>query len=786
MLSFAEVCRQEKSFNFAASMSGDTWVYAWVHKRGALDKGSSDGGHDLVVMRHGGFPQVVISGAKSLSTPSFDGERFVVAKDRTEAVIGSVVSMQVRTWFTLSASETFEGAPTFEGDEVLFATSGGTPKRIRLHAIAAPVADKAAATGSADTAAAPRRTLFTAEHGGGVLSWDRAPAAPHNVLVVHRLANAMLAELVLLTASGDGAAATVTPRVLALDGRVEYCRPQAAFLADGRVVARLNLSSGDAEVGGMPRQVTHGLWLLDPKEQTLHVDAPMEWAPLQLQVNFGGKESSVDEHGTVQAHGTYDVCSTSYGNAHGVREGFVLDPKRQRMSFTARPHDPAQGMSDRLYLVDFEKGLEPEHANIQQEGCYVPVALAEGGELVYHFRSPTEAGDLWKCTTSRDAWSETAAERLTHTMPPALRAKLSTPEELLVGGRHALLFRPPPDASGAPKPALVWAHGGPMTAVGFDYNPIATWPARRGRHGVTLWPLDMAAWLRPHRHMYRPRFEVRGRSTLPAGEPRLSQMAKGGSPCPPSRCHSHRAWPCIRLVTYGLTLLRLASLGYFVCIPNFAGSTGFGVPLMDSVLGDGCGIADLADCVACARFLRTVDGVDTRRGVAIAGHSWGGYLALRALTAPSAKGAFACGIASAGISDWFCQQRHTEVRYYDYALMGGWVYEQAVKPRAKEASPLTHAAKLQAPLLVLHGEDDTDVPFAQARTFVEAARSSRSSLDPAAPALELVSFAGEGHGMGGWKPETQADALRRMRDFLRIHLQPWDFTDNPHGDLTAY
>ena len=499
MLSFAEVCRQEKTFNFAASTSGDTWVYAWVHKRGALDKGSSDGGHDLVVMTHGGFPQVVISGAKSLSTPSFDGERFVVAKDRTEAVIGSVTSLQVRTWFTLPAGETFDGAPTFEGDEVLFATSGGTPKRSRLHAIASPVADQAAA---------PRRTLFTAEHGGGVLSWDRAPVAPHNVLVVHRLANAMLAELVLLTASGDGAAATVTPRVLALDGRVEYCRPQAAFLADGRVVARLNLSSGEAEVGGMPRQVTHGLWLLDLKGlATTPVDAPMEWAPLQLQANF----PRLDEHGT------YDVCSTSYGNAHGVREGFVLDPTRQRMAFTARPHDPAHGMSDRLYLIDFEKG--PEHANIQQKGCYVPVALAEGGDLVYHFRSPTEAGDLWKCTTwssnSLDASSETSADRLTHTMPPALRAKLSVPDELLVGGRHVLLFRPPPDASGAPKPALVWAHGGPMTAVGFDYNPVAAWRAQRGRHGcLAVQATPVRATLQGPRRLYPSQRESSGRLRL--------------------------------------------------------------------------------------------------------------------------------------------------------------------------------------------------------------------------------------------------------------------------------
>jgi hypothetical protein len=529
MLSFAEVCRQEKSFNFAASKSGDTWVYAWVHKRGALDKGSSDGGHDLVVMRHGGFPQVVISGAKSLSTPSFDGERFVVAKDRTEAVIGSVSTLQVRTWFTLPAGESFDGAPTFEGDEVLFATSGGTPKRSRLHAIAAPAADQAALT------AAPRRTLFTAEHGGGVMSWDRAPAAPHDVLVVHRLANAMLAQLVLLTSSGDGAAATVTPRVLALDGRVEYCRPQAAFLADGRLVARLNLSAGGAEAGGMPRQVTHGLWLLEPKglRSSAPVDAPVEWAPLQLRVNVGGKESE-----TVAEHGAYDACSTSYGNGHGVREGFVLDPTRQRMAVTARPHEPAHGMSDSLYLIDFDKGAV--HVPIEHKGCYVPVALAEAGELVYHFRSPTEAGDLWKCTTSLEASSKTCAERLTHTMPPALRAKLTAPEELLVGGRLALLYRPPPDASAAPKPSLVWAHGGPMTAVGFDYNPTAAWLAPRVPHGGQVYARSSGRGRIGTGHASRRRAALQ-ESRGPLGWRKAARRARPPSPSAPRQA-THPSW----------------------------------------------------------------------------------------------------------------------------------------------------------------------------------------------------------------------------------------------------
>eukprot|EP00908_Phaeocystis_cordata_P003267 Transcript_13559.p1 GENE.Transcript_13559~~Transcript_13559.p1 ORF type:complete len:767 (+),score=240.76 Transcript_13559:97-2397(+) len=766
MLSVAEVCRQEKTLGFAASLCGDSWVYAWVHKRGALDKGSSDGGQDLVVMAHGGFPQVVISGAKSLSTPSFDGPRFLVVKDGKEAVLGSATSLEVRTWLTLPAGESFEGAPTWAGDDVLFATSGGTPKRSRLHAIAAPSTDGAAGN------AASRRTLFVAQHGGGIMSWDRSPVAPHHVVAVHRLANAMYAELVLLEAaapresalqwlttmagqatqpkneprrsfsasgaffgrdsSGDSSLHDVlasglkdapqhllTPagqqqpaaRVIARDGRVEYCKPQVGFLSDGGLVARLNLARGEAKVaGGMPRDVTHGLWRLDAKD--LEADAAAgKWAPVHVCSWLGD-------------HGSYDVCSSSYAGGHGVREGFLLDVGRETLVFSARSHDPASGMSDELVRVHMpglvlkdgvvvpkpsNKADSAAASSVQAgKGCHVPIAFGNGS-LVFHFRSPKERGDLWSADVPRPGYQAVHRTRrwlptqMTHTMPVPLRSKLSAPEELVIGGRHALLFRPPP--SKAAQPALVWAHGGPMAAFSFDFNPMPAW---------------------------------------------------------------------------------LASLGYVVCVPNFAGSTGFGLDVMDEVFGEGCGVADLADCVAAAEFLRGLEGVDVSRGVGIAGHSWGGYLALRALTAPAAKGAFACGVACAGIADWFCQQKGTEVRYYDYALMGGWVYEPAVAPRAKEQSPLTHAAALRAPLLVLHGEDDIDVPFAQAKAFVEAAQAARRPPDPAAPALELVSFAGEGHGMGGWKPATQADALHRMRDFLRIHLKPWDFTDNPHGDLTAY
>ena len=44
---------------------------------------------------------------------------------------------------------------------------------------------------------------------------------------------------------------------------------------------------------------------------------------------------------------------------------------------------------------------------------------------------------------------------------------------------------------------------------------------------------------------------------------------------------------------YNPLLAWLANLGYVVCVPNFRGSTGFGVDHMDAVLGDGCLVVEL-------------------------------------------------------------------------------------------------------------------------------------------------------------------------------------------------
>lgn len=699
-----------------------------MHTRGRIEKGSEDGGKDLVMMVEGGFPEVILNGCDCLSGAIFSPSgRFFLVQSGTSLLLGHTQLWRTVPILTLRAGEQFVGTPVWIQEEsVLFGASGGEPKRHRLFRTKLPAWE----TALASECEAERTTLFTADHGASLMSWDHSqatmPDAAH-VAVVHRLPNAMIAEVVVLPGP-EGSQKSA--KVVALDARVEYCKPRVAFLAGGGLLMRLNLplkeerngepcdaeflqqwASARAGLASSPTPLParHGLWLLESVHN-------IEIKPVNVIPEL--------------EHGSYDVCSGSYADRHGVREGFVLDSDRRNAVVTARPHldrdaTPKISYTDKLWYVTFEESDGLTHASTRPvfkkasgKGCHVPVCLSEC-KLVYHFRCPTERGDVWAITISGEC---EAACRLTHTMPRSLRQKLIVPDEVMIPSPrssrnnyiHALLYKPTGEAMCQP---IVWIHGGPMSQYSWDYNPLPSW---------------------------------------------------------------------------------LASLGYLVLVPNFRGSTGCGIEFMDDVLADGCGNADLEDCVACANYLLSDDSsddeleelkprLDNSRGVGVAGHSWGGYLTLMCMLQSKShrrsgerRSIFSCGVASAGIADWFVQQRYTEVRYFDYALMGGWVYEEDLASRARDASPITRASELRAPLLVLHGDQDIDCPFSQIPPFVDAAR--RSSHPGAS--VEYHAYQGEGHGISG--TAAQADFLQRMSTFFRINLKPWDFTDNPHGDLTAY
>jgi dipeptidyl aminopeptidase/acylaminoacyl peptidase len=184
------------------------------------------------------------------------------------------------------------------------------------------------------------------------------------------------------------------------------------------------------------------------------------------------------------------------------------------------------------------------------------------------------------------------------------------------------------------------------------------------------------------------------------------------------------------------------SRGFGVVDVNYRGSTGFGRPYRQALNGT-WGIYDVDDCVAAARFLGERGAVDPSR-TTIRGGSASGYTTLCALVFHDL---FAAGASYYGVADLALLTEEThkfESRYLD-RLVGPYPEDEAVY---RQRSPIHHAERLSAPVVLFQGLEDRVVPPDQAEILVDALE--RNGLPYA-----YVAFPGEQHGF------RKAENLRR-------------------------
>lgn len=177
----------------------------------------------------------------------------------------------------------------------------------------------------------------------------------------------------------------------------------------------------------------------------------------------------------------------------------------------------------------------------------------------------------------------------------------------------------------------------------------------------------------------------------------------------------------------------LLEAGITVFAPNVRGSAGFGRTFVhaDDRYGRFSAIDDVADCV---QYL--VDrGVAEHGRIGCAGHSYGGYLTLASLTFHSDL--FAAGISICGMSDLESFYAHTEpwiaaAAYLEYG------HPEHDRELLRELSPLRRIDAMRAPVLVVHGARDTNVPVGESEQIVEAIRARGGES-------RLLLFDDEGH-----------------------------------------
>jgi dipeptidyl aminopeptidase/acylaminoacyl peptidase len=156
----------------------------------------------------------------------------------------------------------------------------------------------------------------------------------------------------------------------------------------------------------------------------------------------------------------------------------------------------------------------------------------------------------------------------------------------------------------------------------------------------------------------------------------------------------------------------LASRGYIVLAVNYRSGIGYGLNFREALNYGAAGASEFNDVEGAGLYLRSRPDVDPAR-VGLWGGSYGGYLT--ALGLARSSDLFAAGVDMHGVHDW-----NTEIPTFASS------YKAADRPDAArlawESSPLSSVSTWRSPVLLIQGDDDRNVPFAETVDLAEALR----------------------------------------------------------------
>ncbi len=198
----------------------------------------------------------------------------------------------------------------------------------------------------------------------------------------------------------------------------------------------------------------------------------------------------------------------------------------------------------------------------------------------------------------------------------------------------------------------------------------------------------------------------------------------------------------------------LVASGYLVAAPNYRGSTGYGktyVHLDDVERRWGA----IMDVVHLAKWLRATG---MALDMCLMGGSYGGYLTLMAMATEPSE--WRCGVEMVGIVNLvtFLENTSKWRRRYREAEYGSLEAHRSV---LEDLSPINHADRIAAPLMVIHGERDPRVPINEAEQLVERLRGMGRHV-------VYIRLQDEGHGIS--KIHNRARVYTEILKFLAENL----------------
>jgi dipeptidyl aminopeptidase/acylaminoacyl peptidase len=159
----------------------------------------------------------------------------------------------------------------------------------------------------------------------------------------------------------------------------------------------------------------------------------------------------------------------------------------------------------------------------------------------------------------------------------------------------------------------------------------------------------------------------------------------------------------------------LASRGFIVLSVNYRCGIGYGLDFRQCEGEGAAGAKEYNDALAAQKYLASRPDVDVKR-IGIWGGSYGGYLTALALARNS--NLFAAGVDFHGVHEWALEDNAPS----DW-LRGPIVEREKIEALAHASSPMADIDKWRSPVLLIHGDDDPEVAYAQTPMLAEALRA---------------------------------------------------------------
>jgi dipeptidyl aminopeptidase/acylaminoacyl peptidase len=200
-----------------------------------------------------------------------------------------------------------------------------------------------------------------------------------------------------------------------------------------------------------------------------------------------------------------------------------------------------------------------------------------------------------------------------------------------------------------------------------------------------------------------------------------------------------------------------AAQGFASLMVNYRGSTGYGQKFADAIFKDQNG-GEAKDVMAGVEAaVSKYSWIDGDR-LGIEGGSYGGQLTNWIITQ---TGRFKAAVPAAGIANLV--SFNYMAYYHDYLAVefGAFPHENGLMDLLWERSPIRYVHKVKTPVMFVHGENDNDVPIAEAEQYYIALR------DVGVPSI-MVRYPREGHGIRETKHVV--DIIDRSLQWYRTHF----------------